>query len=43
MMLSTLPSARTLLTDRGYDSNAFGTALLERGITPCIPSIRSLK
>ena len=37
------PAARELLADRGYDSDAFRAALLERGITPCIPSIRSRK
>jgi transposase len=31
------------LADRGYDSNRFRAALLERGITPCIPSTRSRK
>ena len=40
MMLSAMPSARELLADRGYNSNAFRAALLERGFTPCIPSIR---
>ncbi|ABQ28876.1 hypothetical protein [Acidiphilium cryptum] len=34
MMLPTLPLARELLADRGYDSDAFRAALLERGITP---------
>jgi transposase len=43
MMLPTLPAARELLADRGYDSNRFRAALLERGITPCIPSTRSRK
>ena len=41
MMLPALPPARELLADRGYDSNRFRAALLERGITPCIPSTRS--
>jgi transposase len=27
----------------GYDSNRFRAALIERGITPCIPSTRSRK
>ena len=35
--------ASELLGDRGYDSNRFRTALLERGITPCIPSNRLRK
>jgi IS5 family transposase len=43
MMLPGLPPARELLADRGYDSNRFRAALLERGITPCIPSTRSRK
>jgi transposase len=43
MMLPGLPPARELLADRGYDSNRVRTALLERGITPCIPSTRSRK
>ena len=43
MMLPRLPAARELLADRGYDSNRFRAALLERGITPCIPSTRSRK
>jgi transposase len=40
LLLPTLPSARELLGDRGYDSNRFRAALLEKGITPCIPSTR---
>jgi len=43
MVLPALPPARELLADRGYDSNRFRDALLERGITPCIPSTRSRK
>ena len=43
MMLPGLPSARELLADRGYDSNRFRAALLDRGIVPCIPSTRSRK
>jgi transposase len=42
-MLPALPSAQDLLGDRGYDSNRFRAGLLERGIAPCIPSIRSRK
>lgn len=40
LLLPTLPSARELLGDRGYDSNRLRAALLEKGITPCIPSTR---
>jgi transposase len=38
-----LPPAQELLADRGNDSNRFRTGLLERDITPCIPSTRSRK
>jgi putative transposase len=37
LILPALPPAQHLIADRGYDSNRFRTALLERGITPCIP------
>jgi putative transposase len=36
LMLPTLPPAKELIGDRGYDSNRFRAALLERGITECI-------
>ena len=39
-LLSSLPSARTLLADRGYDADWFRNALIERQIEPCIPSRR---
>ncbi len=32
-----LPQADTLIGDKGYDSDAFRDALIERQITPCIP------
>lgn len=38
LMLDALPSARTLIADRGYDANWFRQALTARGIEPCIPS-----
>ena len=38
LMIAALPKARVMLGDRGYDANWFRTALIERGITPCIPS-----
>jgi len=41
LLLPALPPARELLGDRGYDSNRFRAALMERGVTPCIPSTRS--
>lgn len=37
LLLSSLPKAKELLGDKGYDSNWFRAALIERGITPCIP------
>jgi putative transposase len=37
LVLEALPSAATLIADRGYDSNWF------RAIEPCIPSTRSRK
>ena len=43
MMLPALPPARELLADRGYDSSRFRANLIERGITPCIPSTTSRK
>ena len=37
-MLSSLPPAKALLADRGYDADWFRWALADRGIQPCIPS-----
>ncbi len=42
-MLSSLPQAKELLGDKGYDSNHFRQALINRRIAPCIPSSRSRK
>ena len=42
-MLSAFPKAKELLADRGYDAGWFRNALLERGITPCIPSRKTRK
>lgn len=36
-VIETLPPASHLLADRAYSSAAFRQALVERGITPCIP------
>jgi len=36
-LLPDLPPASELLGDKGYDSDAYRAALVERGITPCIP------
>lgn len=41
LMLDALPPAAALLADKGYDSNWFRAALLERGIDPCIPFNRT--
>ena len=43
LLLARLPPARELIADRGYDSNRFRAALIERGIVPCIPPTRSRK
>lgn len=43
LMLPSLPRARELLGDKGYDSNRFRQALTLRGIKPCIPSTKSRK
>ena len=43
LMLDALPAAATLIGDRGYDSNWFRQALVDRGIWPCIPPTRSRK
>ena len=37
-MLSSLPEAKSLLADRGYDADWFRWALADQGIAPCIPS-----
>ncbi|WP_420606523.1 IS5 family transposase [Novosphingopyxis sp.] len=38
LMLHAFPKANVLLGDRGYDADWFRHALIERGITTCIPS-----
>lgn len=43
ILLGSLPEAKELLADRGYDATWFRIALLNRGITPCIPSKKSRK
>ena len=42
-LLSSLPPARALLADRGYDADWLRRALADRGIEPCIPSRKSRK
>ncbi len=36
-LLPDLPAATEMLGDKGYDSDPYRAALIERGITPCIP------
>jgi transposase len=38
LMLDALPPAKAMLADRGYDADWFRSALIARGIAPCIPS-----
>lgn len=42
-MLASLPPARELLADKGYDAGWFRNALSSKGITPCIPGGHSRK
>ena len=42
-MIDLLPSAKTLLGDRGYDADWFRKALAERKVKACIPSRRNRK
>jgi transposase len=37
-MIDAFPHATAMLADRGYDADWFRSALIARGITPCIPS-----
>jgi len=37
LIIDALPRATVLLGDKGYDADWFRQALIERGITPCIP------
>ncbi len=43
LLFEKLPPAKTLIGDRGYDSNGFREALSQRGIKPCIPSTKNRK
>ena len=43
LLLSSLPPAKVLLADRGYDADWLRVALLAKGITPCIPSKKNRK
>jgi len=40
-LVSSLPAADWLLGDRGYDADWFREALVDMGITPCIPGRKS--
>ena len=42
-LLPTMPAAKVLLADRGYDADWFRNVLIDRGITPCIPSKKNRK
>ena len=41
--VATLPPAKYLLADRGYDADGYRESLEEKGITPCIASRKSRK
>jgi transposase len=43
LMLRALPCAKSLTGDKGYDSDGFRKALIEKGIEPCIPSKKNRK
>ena len=43
LMLDALPKAKSLTGDRGYDSDWFRNALIEKGIEPCIPPKKNRK
>ena len=43
MLLPSLPPAKELLADRGYDADWSRAALAVRGITPCIPGKKNRK
>lgn len=42
-ILPVLPATKHLLADKGYDSDAFRTALRDMGIEPCIPGRKNRK
>jgi transposase len=43
LLVDQFPAANHLLADKGYDADWFRKALLEKGITPCIPSKKNRK
>ena len=42
-MLDAPPEARERIGDRGYDSDGFRAALLDKGIAPCVPPTKVRK
>jgi transposase len=42
-LFSSLPEAKVLVADRGYDADWFRWALADRSIEPCIPSRKGRK
>ena len=42
-LLAAMPRAKVLLADRGYDADWFRNALIDKDITPCIPSRKNRK
>ena len=42
-LLPTMPAAKVMLADRGHDADWFRNALIDMGITPCIPSKKNRK
>lgn len=42
-LIDKLPQAFELLADRGYDADWFREALIDKGITPCIPPKKNRK
>ena len=43
LLSDSLPKAKKLLADRGYDADWFRDRLRDKGVTPCIPSRRDRK
>ena len=43
LIIDTLPPAKHLLADRGYDADWFREALQGKGIEPCIPPKKNRK
>ena len=42
-LLSSMPAAKVMLADPGHDADWFRNAVIDRGITPCIPSRKNRK